>query len=617
MHTQKLSAAVALHKQGNLDQAEALYLDLLKTDPHNADALQYLGMLHAQRGQTDAAIAYLQQALAIAPQHFAALSNLGMMLINLQRFAPALEQFDRALQMQPDAAQLWHFRGNALLALQRPADACESYRRALTIDPKLVEAHINLATTLRALGQLDDAAASFRRALEIMPDFAELHSNLAITLGSLGQLEAAVASYRRALEIKPDFAEVHNNLGSALKDLGQFDDAAASFRRALAIKPDFAEAHNNLGNVLIDLGQIHSAAENFRRALKIKPDYAEAHNNLGNVMIDLGQLDDAVTSFRQALEIKPNYAMAHYNLGNTLSNLGQMDKAIAAYQHTYTADPGNLGLDAAVWLAVLYYLKGDIEQCQRMLIDSQPIMTTADNKHDVARTYRGYLFQLMSYFARINSSNVQAEKLDRLYVLGESNCLAAHGVAVCYKQKKMRCSSEWIVGCKQWHLGNDKENQYKRKFETVMAMLPGQSTVLLMFGGIDCRTDEGIIVAWKKSPTKSLAEIAQATVSVYVAYVSKINAQYRHRLIVRGVPATNIPLNTLSHEAAEQLVNVIRLFNAVLKKEALAAGMDFLDVYALTDRGDGIASGEWHIDDYHLLPHATTEAFSKHCIYAE
>ena len=95
------------------------------------------------------------------------------------------------------------------------------------------------------------------------------------------------------------------------------------------------------------------------------------------------------------------------------------------------------------------------------------------------------------------------------------------------------------------------------------------------------------------------------------------SAAGKHRLIVCGVPATNIPLNTLTAEEAKQLVDHIRQFNIILKKQALAAGMDFLDVYALTDRGDGIASGDWHIDTYHLLPNATTEAFSKHCNHAE
>jgi tetratricopeptide (TPR) repeat protein len=612
-----LTSAVTLHKQGNLNQAEALYLDLLTADPRNADALQYLGMLNAQKGQTDAAIAYLQQALAIAPQHFAALCNLGMMLTNLQHFEPALEQFDRALQVQPDSAQIWYSRGNVLLALQRSADACESYRRAVAIDPKLVEAHINLATILSALGQLDEAAASFRWALEIMPDFAEVHVNLAITLGALGQLDGAVESYRRALAIKPDFAEAHNNLGNALIDLEQFESAAASCRRALELNPGYVMAHINLGNVLRKLGRHDEAMASLRRALELAPHSAEAHYNLGILLVQAEQVKEAEACYRRALEIKPDFAQAHFTLGWLLADLGRLDEAITAYQHAYAADPGNRGLDAAVWAAVLYYLKSDIAQCQRLLIASQPIMTTTDYAHSAARTYREYMALLVPYWPQYDGPNTQPEKLERLHVIGDSHCLVPHGKTVTYRAREMRYSAELIMGCKQWHLGNAQGNKYKRKFEATMARLPGQSIIMITAGEIDCRSDEGIINAWKKSPTKSLADVAHATVTTYVAYVSRINAQYGHQLIICGVPAAKNAFDGLTAEVAEQLVNLIRIVNAILKKEALAAGMDFLDVYALTDGGNGIATGAWHLDTHHLLPNAVAEAFDKYCIHAE
>ena len=143
-----------------------------------------------------------------------------------------------------------------------------------------------------------------------------------------------------------------------------------------------------------------------------------------------------------------------------------------------------------------------------------------------------------------------------------------------------------------------------------MARLPRKSTILLTIGEIDCRPNEGILHAWKKSPGKSLDELAQATVTGYVRYVAAIAVQYGHQIIVGGVPATHIPLAALTADVAGQLVRLIRVVNAMLKEAALAAGMDFLDVYELTDRGDGTASGQWHIDDVHLTPDAMVEAFN-------
>ncbi|MFI4941340.1 MAG: tetratricopeptide repeat protein, partial [Burkholderiales bacterium] len=173
-----LTSAVALHKQGKLDQAEALYLDLLKTDPRHADALQYLGMLNAQKGQPDAAIAYFQQALASAPQHFAALSNLGKALQDSGQLDEAVASFRRALQIKSDSAEVYSNLGNALHRLGQFDDALASCRRALEIKPPFAEAHNNLGNVLQDLGRLDEAVASFQHALQINPDYVEAHGNL-------------------------------------------------------------------------------------------------------------------------------------------------------------------------------------------------------------------------------------------------------------------------------------------------------------------------------------------------------------------------------------------------------------------------------------------------------
>ena len=44
------------------------------------------------------------------------------------------------------------------------------------------------------------------------------------------------------------------------------------------------------------------------------------------------------------------------------------------------------------------------------------------------------------------------------------------------------------------------------------------------------------------------------------------------------------------------------------------SGSVFCRVGAAVDRnGDGASNGEWHLDNVHLLPSATTAAFARHC----
>ena len=406
-------------------------------------------------------------------------------------------------------------------------------------------------------------------------------------------------------------------LGLAFKQIGRGAEALEPMQKAAALSPTDADAHNNLGIILMGMGRLDEAETSYRRALEIKPDFAVAHNNLGLTLKDLGRLDEAAASFRRALEIKPDYADAHYNLGNILCDLGDIAQAIAVYQKILTIDPQNFGMEAAVSLATLYYLDGSIERCRNMLEVSRPINAASGSAHEYARTYWGYLNSLLADYQEHNGEKHQRKDLDALYVVGDSHSLSAHGVVVRYHGQEMNCTAKWLEGCKQWHLGNSKPNRFKHRFEGIMKTLPHESMILLLIGEIDCRPDEGIIKAWKKSQGTSLEEVAKATAASYVSYVTGIAAKFGHRVIVGGIPATNIRLDTLDTETAGQLVRLIRLFNTVLKDQALAASMDFLDVYALTDRGDGIASGEWHIDNNHLLPSAITEAFSKHLVASE
>ena len=475
-----------------------------------------------------------------------------------------------------------------------------------------------VGAALMQQGQHAEALEPLQKAAALLQEDSQTHNNLGNTLVKLGRLSEAEASYRRALKIKPDFAEAHSNLGETLRGLGRLPEAETSQRKALEIKPNFVEAHQNLGSALLELGRLSEAEASLHRALELKPDFAGAHNSMGGTLLEQGRLLEAEASYRQALKIKPDYPEAQKNLGDILCCLDDIDQAIAAYQKVLSIDRQNMGMEAAVSLATLYYLNGNIGQCRSMLDFSRPINDTTGFTHKNTRAYWSYLDLLLTKYQKHNGRKQQQENSNVLYVVGESHSLSAHGALVPYRDREMNCIAKWIRGCKQWHLGNNKPNKSKYKFERILETLPRKSRILLLIGEIDCRPDEGIIKAWKKSCGISLEGVAEATAKSYLSYAANIAAKFGHRAIAGGIPATNERLlDTLTTESAGQLVKLIKLFNAILKDKALAAGMDFLDVFALTDRGDGIANGEWHIDQFHLLPSAMIEAFSKYLVASE
>ena len=59
------AVAMQFHQAGNLQQAEAIYRQILQADPNHADAWHLLGVIAHQVGQHDMAIQYISQAIAL------------------------------------------------------------------------------------------------------------------------------------------------------------------------------------------------------------------------------------------------------------------------------------------------------------------------------------------------------------------------------------------------------------------------------------------------------------------------------------------------------------------------------------------------------------------------
>ena len=176
-HAAKEQQAVALINQGKLQDAEALYRDLIAAGTKNHIVYGNLAAICGMQGRFDELIELLKKALQLKPNYPDAHNNLGT-----------------ALQEQGDL--------DAAIA---------SYNTALQLKPNYPEAHYNLGIALKEQGDLTAAIASYNTALQLKPNYPEAHNNLGNALKEQGDLTAAIASYNTALQLKPNYPEAHWN----------------------------------------------------------------------------------------------------------------------------------------------------------------------------------------------------------------------------------------------------------------------------------------------------------------------------------------------------------------------------------------------------------------------
>ena len=166
-----LADAVALHSQGKLEEAEAIYRIVLGSDPDQPDALHLLGVIASQVGRDDVAIDLIGRSIAVQPGFAEAHYNLGAACYRLRRLDRAEAAFRVAVELEPDNADAWSGRGNALSALGRHDEAVASCRRAAEIDPESATIQNNLANALKRSGEMREAADACRRALALDPGY--------------------------------------------------------------------------------------------------------------------------------------------------------------------------------------------------------------------------------------------------------------------------------------------------------------------------------------------------------------------------------------------------------------------------------------------------------------
>ena len=277
---QRLQSGYALHQRGQLDAAATIYREVIASEPKNAFALHFLGLVEASRGQLPEALRLLKTSLRLQPKNVSFAENYATALYLGAKYADAVEVCEQGLKFDP--------RNTTLLY----TSAIANFRRR----------------------RHRDAQAQFDRLLLIQPNNAVALNERGAVLAELGDLDSALASIEAALRLEPDFADACLNRGNILAKQLRHEDALAAFDRALALKPALAKAWAGRAHVLVDQSRLEEALESYDRALALAPDDADVHGSRAICLQDIGRLSEARAAIDKAIALAPGAPSLYHTL---------------------------------------------------------------------------------------------------------------------------------------------------------------------------------------------------------------------------------------------------------------------------------------------------------------
>ncbi|MBF8254626.1 MAG: Tetratricopeptide repeat protein [Deltaproteobacteria bacterium] len=191
---------------GKPGEAKALFEDLLKQYPTEADVHLFLGITQLRLRNPEGAASAIKRALDENPSHADARTLLGWIELEV--------------------------RGDIDAAIKE-------YQKVIELRPELAEAYSNLAAAQRKKGEFDRALENLNEALKRKPDFAAALTTRGGIFAEQNKWAEARRDFEQALKINPADDGALYGLAQVLGEARDYAGAQKALRELIARSPNF------------------------------------------------------------------------------------------------------------------------------------------------------------------------------------------------------------------------------------------------------------------------------------------------------------------------------------------------------------------------------------------
>ncbi len=280
--------AWALYQAGYLNEAAAIYQQILERETTDAIAWWGLGKIYSCQRDWEQALAALEQALNLEGDHTMIYADLGWAWQQLGDFSQAILAYQTAIDLNPEHSLIYCRLGDLYLELGEFELAENSYSQGIVVDNSQIDNYLGLGNILIAKNKIKPAVLLYQTALELYPEHPDL----------LYQYGLAIAA-----SSSPDFADFY--LGSAAYYQQDYQTAIYYYQAILKSQNKTIEVYLNLADCYQQIDQFSSAVSLYNQALEYYPNSVDIYLALILALQNSGQTEVGIQIAKKGLQICP------------------------------------------------------------------------------------------------------------------------------------------------------------------------------------------------------------------------------------------------------------------------------------------------------------------------
>jgi predicted O-linked N-acetylglucosamine transferase (SPINDLY family) len=197
--------AKKLHIGGNVEDAQQIYLQLLKKNSNNSNLLFLIGTTYVQQKNYQKGKKYLNISIKINNNFAESYNSRGVIFAEEGEYQNAINDYDKALSLKKD----------------------------------YFDANLNKAVALKNITEFNESIKYFEICIKLRPNDSKIYNNLGNLCKDLKKYNTAKKYYTESIRLNKSFAEAYNNRGELLQlHFNEFEKAIQDFDKALKINKD-------------------------------------------------------------------------------------------------------------------------------------------------------------------------------------------------------------------------------------------------------------------------------------------------------------------------------------------------------------------------------------------